>query len=166
MKIQVGGLSEGVHQFRFSAEGRDLEIGPEFGSTVVVETTLEKTGNQIFLRALLQTEGTFACDRCLTLFTKPVAANYRMYYLFEAADAERFDPSEVQLLSHASSIINVTEDVRQTLLVSVPLKLLCTDTCRGLCPTCGRNWNVEACSCHDEVVDSRWEELKKIRNEN
>jgi len=166
MKIQVGGLSEGVHHFRFSAEGRDLEIRPEFASTVAVETTLEKTGNQVFLRALLRTEGSFACDRCLTLFTQPVMASYRMYYLFEAADAERFDPAEVQFLSPASSIIDLTEDVRQTLLVSVPLKLLCTDRCRGLCPRCGRNWNVEACSCRDEVVDPRWEGLKKLRNEN
>jgi uncharacterized protein len=166
MKIQVGGLSEGTHEFRFVAEKGELDLGPSLDSAVTVETTLEKTGSQIFLRASLQAEGTFTCDRCLAGFTRPVSAGYRMFYLFEADDPGRRDPAEVQLISPSLNVIDVTEDVRQTLLLSIPLKLLCQDACRGLCPTCGRNRNVEDCSCREDVTDPRWEGLKKLRSEN
>lgn len=166
MKIQVGGLSEGTHEFRFKAEKGDLGLGPPLDSAVTVETTLEKTGSQIFLRASLQTEGTFTCDRCLSAFTRPVTAAYRMFYLFEAADPTRLDPAEVQLISPALNVIDVTDDVCQTLLLSIPLKLLCRDACRGLCPTCGRNRNLEDCNCREELTDPRWEGLKKLRSEN
>jgi uncharacterized protein len=166
MKIQVGGLSEGTHEFRFVAEKGELDLGPSLDSAVTVETTLEKTGSQIFLRASLQAEGTFTCDRCLAGFTRPVSAGYRMFYLFEADDPARRDPAEVQLISPSLNVIDVTEDVRQTLLLSIPLKLLCQDACRGLCPTCGRNRNVEDCNCREDVTDPRWEGLKKLRSEN
>jgi uncharacterized protein len=86
-----------------------------------------------------------------------------MYYLFDAADADRLDPAEVQVISPPLNVIDITDDVRQTLLLAVPFKLVCSDTCKGLCPSCGTNWNLEACECHEEDTDSRWEELKKLR---
>jgi uncharacterized protein len=162
MKIQVGGLSEGIHEFQFSAEGSVLDL--EFASLVSVHVSLEKAGSQIFLTGTVQTEGTFTCDRCLASFTRPLSSTYRMYYLFDSAEAGRFDPAEVQVISTSLSIIDITDDVRQTLLLAVPLKLVCSETCKGLCPTCGTNWNLEVCDCHEEVADPRWEELKKFRD--
>ncbi len=166
MKIQLGGLSEGVHQYRFSIPGADLAIGPEFDRPVVVSATVEKTGNQVFLKASAEACCTFLCDRCLTEFEQVLTPHYRMIYVFEAAEADRFDPSEVQVISPALSVIDIAEDVRQTLLLSVPLKLLCSESCKGLCPRCGGNRNLVPCSCREEGSDQRWEALRKLRNEN
>lgn len=165
MKIQLGGLSEGAHEFHFSVAGADLGIGPGFQQSVTVSATVEKTGNQVFLYASAEAHCSFHCDRCLTEFEKVLAPHYRMIYVFEEADRDRFDPSEVQVISPSMNIIDIADDVRQTLLLSVPLKLLCSDTCKGLCPQCGTNWNLAACSCHEERDDQRWEALRKLRNE-
>ncbi|MBP1654290.1 MAG: hypothetical protein H6Q28_846, partial [Bacteroidetes bacterium] len=81
-------------------------------------------------------------------------------YVREAAETERFDPAEVQVLSPAMAVIDLAEDVRQTLMLSVPLKLLCAEDCRGLCPTCGANRNTAGCDCREDEPDSRWEQLK------
>jgi uncharacterized protein len=166
IKIQVGGLSEGVHQYHFEARGEELALGPEFLEAVEIDARLEKTGSQISLRASLQAEGTFTCDRCLTVFKQRLQPAYTMVYVLDEADAERYDPSEVQVISPSLGIIDVTEDVRQTLLLAVPLKLLCQDSCKGLCPHCGKNWNLGPCDCHDEVSDTRWDQLKKLRTQN
>jgi uncharacterized protein len=166
MKIQLGGLSEGFHQYHFRVAGEDLNIGPGFRQPVLVSASVEKTANQVFLTASVEAQCTFTCDRCLTEFGRVLEPRYRMIYVFEEAEAGRFDPSEVQFVSPALSVVDITEDVRQTLLLSVPLKLLCSETCRGLCPRCGTNWNVSSCSCHDERTDQRWEALKKLQNEN
>jgi uncharacterized protein len=127
---------------------------------------VEKTGNQVFLNASLEARCTFTCDRCLTEFERVLEPHYRMIYVFEETEADRFDPSEVQLISSALPVIDIAEDVRQTLLLSIPLKLLCREECRGLCPHCGTNRNLASCSCRDERTDQRWEALKKLQKEN
>ncbi len=166
MKIQLGGLSEGAHEYHFSVAGADLGIGPGFHRPVTVSATTEKTGNQVFLNASVEAHGRFLCDRCLTEFEEILAPHYRMIYVFDEAEADRFDPSEVQVISPSLSVIDIADDVRQALLLSVPLKLLCSESCKGLCPRCGTNWNLASCSCRDVRNDQRWEALKKLRNEN
>ena len=56
------------------------------------------------------------------------------------------------------------EDVlREQVLLAVPLKVVCRDDCKGLCPSCGVNRNAESCSCAPPLGDPRWSALKDIR---
>jgi uncharacterized protein len=48
--------------------------------------------------------------------------------------------------------------------MAVPMKPLCREDCRGLCPTCGEDLNVTACGCAAEAADPRWEALRLLRN--
>jgi uncharacterized protein len=132
----------------------------------VVSATVEKRGSQVFLTTSAEATGTFTCDRCLTDFDTVLRPRYTMVYVFEGAEREGFDPSEVQVISSALSVVDITEDVRQTFLLAVPLKLLCSESCKGLCPRCGTNWNLATCTCRGEQNDQRWEALKKLRTEN
>ena len=163
MKIQVGGLSEGAHAYHFVASPSEIGLGQEFPEDIEVDASLEKSGNQFFLDATVRGTGSFPCDRCVAQFTVKFAPRLRMYYVWEGADRAHFDPSEVQILSPGSMVIDITEDVRQTLLLAVPLKLLCRESCKGLCPRCGKNLNEGGCACTDNFVDSRWEQLRFIQ---
>ena len=49
-------------------------------------------------------------------------------------------------------------------MLAAPLKALCEEGCKGLCPVCGRNRNRETCECAPPVADARWAELGKIRD--
>jgi uncharacterized protein len=166
MKIHVGTLSEGVHEYRFETDGEGIALGPGIAGSVVVDARLEKTGKQIYLTAAAKATGSFSCDRCLAGFQQELAPRYRMTYLLDVGEAEQFDPAEVQVISPSLTVIDITEDVRQTLLLAVPLKLLCRDECRGLCPICGANRNTVSCECTDQPADSRWDALKNLRTEN
>lgn len=163
MKIHVGGVSEGVHEYRLEAPASTLTLAENFLGEVVVDVVLEKTGKQIFLKARIRTTGVFACDRCLERFTVPLTSAYQMNYLLEGTEPVNVDPAEVQYLAPGSTVIDLTEDVRQTILLSVPLKLLCVETCEGLCPRCGKNLNTGACDCTETSVDPRWEKLRSLR---
>jgi uncharacterized protein len=160
MKIQIGSLSEGTHQYHFEADPADIALGEGFAGPVVVDATLDKTGKQVFLSARLETTGSFACDRCTTQFELLLNPEYRMYYVKDEGDAEGFDPSEVQVVPPGLPIIDLTDDVRQTILLSVPLKLLCRRDCKGLCPRCGKDLNDGPCGCPGEESDSRWAGLR------
>ena len=165
MKIQIGGLSEGVHEYQFSEGASDLGLTDGFKGDVRVSVTLEKTGKQMVLKGGVTAEGDFVCDRCTRPLSVPVSSSYRMYYVAEGEEFAGVDPAELSIVP-GSGTLDITEDVRQTILLAVPLKLLCADSCRGLCPHCGKNLNVESCSCTVEQGDSRWEPLRSLRGSN
>ena len=160
MKIQVGSLSEGTHEYRFRTDAGDIQLGEGFSGEVTVNATMQKTGHQLALRARITAQGTFICDRCTSPFTLRLAPEYRMFYVWNETDAESLDPSEVQVISAGLPIVDLTDDVRQTVLLSVPLKLLCKQDCRGLCPDCGIDLNTGTCACMSASVDSRFESLR------
>jgi uncharacterized protein len=165
MRIQVGSLSNGFHTYHFEAAGSDLGLAENFRHPVSVDVTLNKEGTQVFLRASVSTKAQFVCDRCLREFSGDVTPNYHVYFVSDPSEGEQFDPSEVQVLSPALNVIDIAEDVRETVLLAVPLKLLCNENCKGLCPTCGANRNVEPCDCRDDAADPRWEKLKNFNND-
>jgi uncharacterized protein len=51
------------------------------------------------------------------------------------------------------------------LLLSVPMQALCQPDCKGLCPTCGADWNEGPCDCPSEEVDPRWAGLADLLKE-
>ena len=162
MKIQVGGLSDGCHDYRFHAEPSELGLSGAFSTGITVTATLEKSGNQLHLAAKVETAGSFTCDRCVAPFEKRLTPSCDMHYVTDATAGDRFDPSEVQVISPAYQVIDITDDVRQTLVLAVPLKLLCREDCAGLCPKCAKNLNEGRCECKDLIVEPRWEGLRRF----
>ena len=73
----------------------------------------------------------------------------------------------VGLAEYRDEKIDLGEVVREQLYLALPMKPLCQEDCKGLCPVCGVNRNRETCTCQQEWVDPRMAALKewKIRNE-
>jgi uncharacterized protein len=163
MKIQVASLSQGPHHFQFRVPAADLGLGTEFSGEVLVDAALEKTSTQIFLNARVSAEGTFSCDRCVAEFPLSLSPSYRMCYVWEGAGAAGLDPAEVQVVPGGLTVIDITDDVRQTVVLAVPLKLLCREDCKGLCADCGANLNLESCRCGSDTSNPRWDGLNAIR---
>lgn len=163
MKISISNLSEGVHAFHFSAEPIHFGLGNNFTNLVAIDVTLEKTSREVLLHAEASTVGTFSCDRCIDEFHQELKAAYEIVYLYDEGEAYRYPDDEVHVISAGTLAIDITEDVRQYLLLAVPVKLLCKETCKGLCPHCGTNHNHHTCSCEVDVVDPRWAALKNSK---
>lgn len=164
MKIQVAGLSEGAHRYRFTVGAAELGVDERFAGQVVVEATLDRVGTQMHLRAEVQATGSFVCDRCVAPFSRTLRPSYTMHYVADETETGPFDPAEVQVLFPGNPVIDIADDVRQTLLLSVPLKLLCREDCRGLCPRCAKDLNDGPCGCESRPADSRWEALRRLQS--
>jgi uncharacterized protein len=165
MRIQVGGLSEGVHPFRFHVLPSEVGLPTEFAEEIGVEGTVEKTNGQFLLSAEITASADLLCDRCLAPMRTPIAPRYRMWYVLEGGNTPRVDPAELQVIPAGLTVIELDEDVRQTILLSVPLKHVCREDCRGLCPRCGKNLNEGPCGCVDTTPDSRWQGLSALHND-
>lgn len=163
MKIQLGGLSEGTHNLRFALPAAEAGLDARFQDEVAVLAEVQKRGQEHLLRATVAVTGAFVCDRCLEEVRLPLSTSYVMYYVIEEGAHAGVDPSEVQVLPPGETVVDITDDVRQTVLLGIPQKLLCREDCLGLCPRCGANRNTSPCTCAADAVDPRWERLKGMR---
>lgn len=59
--------------------------------------------------------------------------------------------------------INLGGYLRETVAMSLPVKVLCREDCKGLCPHCGADLNLGTCSCRDDWVDPRFVALKGMK---
>ncbi len=108
-----------------------------------VSPVKEKVLVQGELKALVRCR----CDRCLTYFDLPVSTTDVCHYVDVPANR----------------IVDLTEGVREDILMAFPQRCLCQADCRGLCPTCGQNLNVRECSCPPPETDiSAWDVLSEL----
>ena len=99
------------------------------------------------------------CTRCLTQV--PVRAGDSIQCLFVSSDEDGLDDDpDVFLLDTKSRTIDVRPAVREGWILAVPPFVLCREDCKGLCPTCGVDRNVTACSCASDG-DARWAALRE-----
>ena len=163
LKIRISGLSNGVHEYHFTASPAALGLHDAFRTPVSLVAELEKNTRQIYLKTRIAAGGLFVCDRCLDEFEREISSRLNLIFVFGESDAQMFEGDDVRIIQPETPAIDITDDVRQSIMLAVPLKLLCVDECSGLCPHCGTNWNKESCTCRDnKETDTRWESLKKI----
>ncbi len=162
MKIPVAGLPEGVHEFAFDSPAAALGLDGGFRD-IHVSLNVTKSERELFLQGRIETRLEGVCDRCLTDVTTPLAPTLIVHYLFSEEDAGRYDPAETQLLAPGTPSVDIADDVRQVVQLTVPLKLLCKESCKGLCPTCGKDLNEGPCDCRPVPMDPRWDALRELR---
>lgn len=148
--------------------GEVLELGPVRWRGRVSATEVVEDEPAFYLKAHLDYEQTLACQRCLDPVREPVSAEVALL-LVRAATAPT--PGEHQLEEEELGIVHVdgeSFDTRPLLLehmqLAVPMKPLCREDCKGLCPGCGQDRNEGECDCEDDWVDPRWAALETLKS--
>lgn len=158
--INISRLSEGIHNYHLNIESSSLDLDERFNDDIDLDVVLDKTSTQILLKTEIDTNGNFECDRCLTHFSHHIHTAYTLMYLYQAQDFAL--ENEIQIINKDTVYIDITDDVRQYILLAIPIKLLCKEDCKGLCPRCGKNLNEGNCNCEIDTIDPRWEALSKL----
>lgn len=133
---------------------------------VTAALTIQQSGEEYYVQGTLETVVQVECARCLT----PIALDIRGSLEFivttpevrEQQAAEAVDAEEYVFMEGGTRSVNLDELVREAILLELPMKPVCSESCQGLCPQCGVNRNDTACACVIEQTDPRWEELKKV----
>jgi len=164
MKISLASLSEGLHTFNFVEKLAEfgLENHPNLYDEVEIQVDIEKRSPQYVLKSLVQISGRFACDRCTREFEKRLSGEGRVIFSSDEAMLEMSEADEIHYLAPDAKEIDITPDLRDTILLAIPMKLLCSEECRGLCAGCGADLSIESCRCAAPPADTRWEALHKL----
>jgi uncharacterized protein len=91
------------------------------------------------------------CDRCLEPFHRELESQFHVYLV---VPRERADQEEIELLDEDMEVdfirgdtIDLSDIVREQIYLSLPMRAICRESCRGLCPVCGLNLNESSCMC-------------------
>jgi len=136
-----------------------VPIGPVEG-----ELEVENIGSLLLVRGVLHARVRLTCVRCLASFELPVEMEVEEEFATEITepDVPTMDRDEPEASAMSDFILDVSELIRQQLLVNVPMAAICREGCRGICPVCGQNLNEETCTCAAQPVDSRWAKLADL----
>jgi uncharacterized protein len=122
----------------------------------------------IRLAGELHTTLQMACARCLDPVIQPVTREFDLLYRPLGTDAGREELSvtaaEAEVGYYQGEGLQLEEALREQVLLSLPLKVVCREDCKGLCPHCGANLNQQQCSCESTVEDPRWAALEGLRS--
>jgi len=106
---------------------------------------------------------TLGCSRCLEDFEQPVDLRLRELALWlDSEDTEPGDDYAEEYLV-LDGTLDLLPVLRDAICLSFPSRRLCSDECRGICPTCGSNLNLEQCGCTGEQLDGRLKPLLELK---
>jgi len=108
-----------------------------------------------------------SCGRCLEPFRWDVDEPFELTYepRRAAVESEReIGDEDFSAAFYENDAIDLDKLVKERFEMSLPMKPLCREDCKGLCPACGTNLNTGACDCRREWEDPRFAALKKFKN--
>jgi len=129
-----------------------------------VELAIQRSADEYFCRGQVTARVLLECARCLAEFETDLVGetNFVVCSEQEAQAHRRSDEEEYVCFQGNDLRVDIVEPIRQTLVLTMSMKPLCSEDCRGLCPTCGTNLNEQTCNCTNETIDPRWDGLKRL----
>ncbi|SFL06128.1 YceD family protein [Halanaerobium salsuginis] len=153
MYINLSDLKEigGKKEFNQELELNSLKFAErEIEVADLIEINLEvfNTTDSFLVKGTITSKLKLNCSRCLKEFIEPI----------ELAISEEVLKEEME----DQSELFIDEIIIDNIILSLPMKVLCSDDCKGLCPQCGQNLNEGECDCEIDTIDPRLAKLKEF----
>jgi uncharacterized protein len=130
-----------------------------------VDAVAELSGSEIRIRGRVGTSLEACCDRCLVSVAIPVERDFDLSYrpvsTIARAEEVELPEDELEVGFFSGDGIELTDVVTEQVILSMPMKVVCQADCRGLCPVCGANLNLEKCGCLPTQENSPFSILKE-----
>lgn len=124
---------------------------------------LTRTPQGILLQGELHSQTPVDCMRCLKTFDYPF--NIEFSELFVPANSPTLDNNDANPLPTVideGDYIDLTPIVREEGILAIPMRVLCSEDCKGLCSQCGQNLNEASCECEADTIDPRLASLRAL----
>lgn len=156
MNIDVKEILEGkinVTSFHYIETLETME-GLTFDALPEVEGKLKRLERRkLLLTCKVKTKVLLECSRCLDLYPQELEFSYEEVYTEEPFRIIGKLTEEDFKYTIENNMVNVSKSVRENIIMNLPIKPLCREDCKGLCPICGKNLNREKCNCSSEDIN-------------
>jgi uncharacterized protein len=128
---------------------------------------INKSDKAVWIKGRIEAEVILQCSRCLEDFRFPLNSDCEVtLFPFEdesLAEEEELNMEDLKSSYYYEGEIDLSAILREQILLDIPYKPLCRPSCKGLCPTCGEDFNRGSCSCKEGVFDERFAALKRLK---
>jgi uncharacterized protein len=138
--------------------------GLVFDSPLRVHLTLEEMGDDVMATGRVQGRTSMACRRCVDPVVVEMDHPVRLWFRDGITELEaEAEEDHVYALPPKARELDLSDAIREHVILGMPEYVMCKEDCRGLCPHCGTDLNRETCDCTVEPVDDRWAALKRVK---
>jgi uncharacterized protein len=144
------------------------QIGP-LRATGAAEL-LNNTLGEIRVRGHVNAEIEMACDRCLEPVQHSIDNDFDLFYRPAPEEGGvphdlAIGPGEAEIGYYEGIGMELSDVIREYVLLTLPMQSICRDECAGICPKCGKNRNAGECGCVQEQVNDRWSALRNWKHD-
>jgi uncharacterized protein len=172
LSLNLARIRDAQERFEQVYSSEQVAAGDEafrVAAPVKLAFDIYKDKDQFRLIGSVQTTLELPCSRCLDPFTWPVDSSFDLRYQPHArntGEGEReIEEDDLTTAFYENDTIDLGQLMREQFYLALPMKPLCGDDCKGLCPTCGTNWNKGTCQCTNSWEDPRLAALKTLKRE-
>jgi len=152
--VDVARLDEGGEWYKGETGPDLLDIGESEIVTpvggMVYSLRAEALGKELLVRGEVRQRLRCVCSRCAAAFET------------EAVEPDFVCSVEINELT---DFVDLTEEVREAIILALPRYPVCREDCQGLCMACGANLNTTVCSCRKKGKDDRWAALDALKTD-
>lgn len=139
-KLKYSGKDVCSFHFEYDADDSAITLPDAvYSAPVSVTGTLTLGGNAVFVEGEIEYSLNAKCSRCLD--------DVIFHNIVEFDERYSEDKTDDDAYLYAKGLVDLTDMVNETLLLSFPYSVLCKEGCKGICPGCGVNLNREECKC-------------------
>lgn len=168
LQLSIAGFHGGSRDVDITIPAQNVPaIGAQFNGVITVTGTMRRVGNRIYVDVMVESPAELECDRSLTLYTEVIQRHVALVYEVDsdlALEQRDADLSEVEIRGIAPDRqwIDLTDDVRQELLLGLPMKRVAPEyrdqELTELYPSL-----LNGSSDASIPSDDRWDALRKLR---
>ncbi|WP_138206696.1 YceD family protein [Haloimpatiens lingqiaonensis] len=132
----------------------------EITKTISFTGVIKNSEEDLILKGHVEGEVILTCSRCLDKF------NYKLDLDIEEIISTNPEDKDENIIFIDNNKLNIDDIIVNNIIMSLPVKRLCRENCKGLCQLCGTNLNYSNCNCKDEDTDPRLAKLKDFFSDN
>ena len=130
----------------------------EFSEPFKAEGTILNNSKALELNMTVKGKASVHCARCGKPLTVDISVPVTETLMREEESASEDD----EVILYSGKTVELDDVIVSNFLMNVPVKYLCKEDCKGLCPVCGADLNERECDCDKDVIDPRLEKLAEI----
>jgi DUF177 domain-containing protein len=137
----------------------------EFSAPAEVRVQYYRAGQELFFQGRISGGVVGHCARCLEAYTFDIGKQFSVVLVPKPAapEAAELNADDLDLSFYDGDEIDLSPLVREQIILALPTRPLCRESCKGLCPQCGANNNLEPCGCAAARGDPRFAVLRNLK---
>ena len=143
----------------------------EFLAPIKTSLRAVRIADRVEVEGDVRTAVGLPCARCLKVFKTDLKSHFTLTYTTRLEEVQTAaDQDEVELhleeinrIYFQGETINLRDAIQEQVIMAFPIRALCSEACRGLCPQCGADLNKGDCGCSRHLSISKFAELKNFR---